>query len=114
MIVEHTVAYSMSGHRMVILNENQEAEYASSANPFHANKIIGMTTQAAINGEIGIQTAGELEEPSWSWILDIPIWLSTDGLLSQTPPSTGFCLIIGFPITATKMFINIREPIFLS
>jgi hypothetical protein len=113
MVIEHFVAYPMSGHRIVVLNENEEAEYASSANPFHANKIIGMTIHAAINGEIGIQTGGELTEPSWNWTLDIPIWLGVDGLLTQVQPVSGFSLIIGFPITQTKMFIGIREPIFL-
>jgi hypothetical protein len=112
-ILEYPVAYPMSGHRMVFINENEEAEYVSSANPFHANKVIGMTTGAVISGLIGIQRGGELTEPSWNWTLDIPIWIGIDGLLTQVQPVLGFSLIIGFPITQTKIFISIREPIFL-
>ena len=113
MIVQYPVAYPMSGHRIVVLNENQEAIYASNSNPLHANKVIGMTTGAVISGDIGIQTGGPLEEPSWSWTLDIPVWLTDNGFMTQTPPVSGFSLIVGFPISPTNLFISIREPFFL-
>ena len=113
MIVEYPVAYPMSGHRIVVLNGNKEAIYASSDNPLHATKVLGMTTGAAIFGNIGIQTGGVLIEPSWSWILDTPIWLGLNGLMTQTVPASGFSLIVGFPISPTEMFVDIREPFFL-
>lgn len=111
--VEYPIAYAVSGHRMVVLNEDQEVIYADNTIVAHANKILGMTIGAATVGNVFIQSGGELTEPSWSWTLDVPIWLSTNGLLTQTVPVSGFSLIIGFPVTATKIFINIREPIFL-
>jgi hypothetical protein len=113
MIVEYPVAYPMSGHRIVVLNENQEAIYASNLNPFHANKVLGMTIGAVISGNIGIQTGGSLEEPSWNWIIDVPIWLADNGLMTQTPPISGFSLIVGFPVSSTNIFIHIGIPFIL-
>lgn len=113
-VVEYPAGHVMSGHRIVVL-ENGEAVYADRTVAAHANKILGMTTGAVIEHEIAtIQTGGELTEPSWAWTLDIPVWLGTNGLLTQTVPTTGFSLIVGFPITATKIFIDIREPISLT
>ena len=113
MTVEYPVAYPMSGHRIVVLDGNQQAIYASNLTPSHAFKIVGMTTMAVISGDIPIQTGGPLTETSWNWILDIPIWLSEDGLMTQTPPTSGFSLIVGFPNSQTSMFIDIHEPVML-
>ena len=114
MIVEYPVAYPMSGHRMVVLNDNQQVIYASNLNPLHANKVLGMTIGAVISGDIGVQTGGPLEESSWDWILNVPIWLNDSGLMIQVPPTSGFSLIVGFPITFKEIFIDIREPIILA
>jgi hypothetical protein len=104
----------LSGHRMVVLDSDGKAIYADRTIPEHANKVFGMTIGAAMqDADANIQIMGELTEPSWAWTLDIPIWLSVNGLLTQTIPTSGFSLIIGFPITATKIFIDIHEPIFL-
>jgi len=104
---------NMSGHRIVIV-ENDILQYADSSNLEHSNLILGMTLGAVLQGNLGtVQTYGTIEEPSWNWTLKVPIWLSTQGLIQQTSPSSGFSLIIGFPTTSTKLFINIREPIFL-
>ena len=106
---------ALGGHRMVILDDAGLAVYADNTIAAHANKVLGMTTGAAsLGASATIQTGGELTEPSWTWTLDVPIYLSANGLLTQTPPTTGFSLIVGFPITATKIFINLREPIFLN
>ena len=113
--VVYTAGQILSGHHMVVLDSNGKAIYADRTIPEHANKVIGMTTGAAMqDADADIQMIGELIEPSWSWILDTPIWLSVNGLLTQVVPTSGFSLIIGFPVSTTKLFIDIHEPIFLS
>lgn len=104
----------LSGHRMVVLDAAGKAVYADNTTMTHVNKVLGMTVGSAVTDvAIDILRWGELEEPSWSWTLDTPIFLSTNGLLTQTPPSTGFSQIIGFPVSATKAYISLREPIIL-
>lgn len=103
----------LSGHRAVMI-EDDKAYYADCTIPSHGKSVLGITTGASVIGaQSRIQVSGELSEPSWAWTLDIPVWLSTNGLLSQTPPITGFSLIVGFPISSTKLLIRISEPLFL-
>jgi len=110
---EYPAGEILSGHRMVIV-QNDQVFYADNSVAGHAFQVFGMTTGAVVQGAYPIiQTYGVIEEPSWNWDTSLPIWLGLTGLLQQTPPSSGFSLIIGFPVSPTSMFINIREPIFL-
>lgn len=113
--LQYPAGAALGGHRMAVLNDAGQAIYADKDIPAHAGKVLGMTTGAVALGDLAtIQTGGELTEPSWAWTLDTPVWLGSNGLLTQATPTTGFSLIVGFPITATKLFINLREPIFLN
>ncbi|MDP2786260.1 MAG: hypothetical protein Q8O38_16955 [Sulfurimicrobium sp.] len=112
--LQYLAGIALGGHRMVVLDDAGLAIYADKSIPAHAGKVLGMTTGAANPGELAtIQTGGEMTEPSWSWLLNQPIYLGANGLLTQTPPVTGISLIVGFPITATKVFISIKQLIFL-
>jgi hypothetical protein len=113
--LQYQAGEALGGHRMVVLNDTGKAIYADNTVLSHANKVLGMTTGAVSMGDTAtIQTGGEMTEPSWSWVLDTPIWLSSSGMLTQVAPVTGFSLIVAFPITAIKVFINLHEPIFLN
>ena len=115
MLVQFLATIPIGGHRCVVLDTNERALYADNTELSHIGKVLGVTTGAVESEALAtIQTGGEMTEPSWSWVLDVPIWLGTNGLLTQTPPATGFSQVIGFPISATKMFISQREPIILS
>ena len=110
---EYPAGEILSGHRIVIV-QNDQVFYADNSIAGHAFQVFGMTTGAVLQGAYPIiQTYGVIEEPSWNWDTSLPIWLGSNGLLQKTPPSSGFSLIIGFPVSPTSMFINIREPIFL-
>jgi len=113
-ILSYEAGQTVSGHRAVIL-EDEKVYYADCTTLSHAKRILGITTGAAMVGVLAnVQVSGELTEPSWSWTLDVPVWLSTTGLLSQTPPLSGFSLTVGFPVSATKLLVRISEPIFLA
>lgn len=116
-ILSYTAAIALGGHRVVVLNSFGEAIYADNTVAGHGNKILGLTTGAASSGATAsVQNGGEIEEGSWGWILDQPVYLATNGLLTQTPPESPaiFSLIVGFPVSTTKLFIGLREPIFLN
>lgn len=105
---------NIGGHRAVVLNSNEEAIYADYSNLDHAFKVLGITTGAASAGaDATIQPFGEIAEPSWNWALDQPVYLGANGQLTQTPPSSGFLLVVGFPISPTKLYVEIGESIFL-
>lgn len=105
-----TAAENLGGHRIVTV----EGYYASKDTATDKNKVLGMTTGAAsIGSEATVQVSGFIEESSWNWNVDLPVFLSTNGQLTQSAITSGFSLIVGKPRTATNMFISISEPIIL-
>ena len=82
----------------------------------HAEVVVGLTVFAAVQGQsIDIVRAGIVEEPSWSWVADQPVYLGLDGVLTQTLPTGAlFGLVVGFPIAPTKLFMSIKPPIVFS
>lgn len=114
-IAQHIAGASLGGHRAVVLDNTEHAIYADKDTPQHATKVLGITTGSAIaDSSVPIQTYGEITEPSWAWTPGLPVYLGTNGLLTQAAPATGFLLVIGFAITATKIFIDIKIPIVLN
>lgn len=105
----------IGGHRFVYFDSAHNAKYASNDVLTHAAKVVGMTLGATNAGDvINVLRSGAITEPSWSWVVDQPVFLGANGLMTQTQPEAPalFSLIVGFPITATTLFISIREPIF--
>jgi len=112
----HVAGAALGGDRVVYIDNANTAQYADNTNLAIVNTVLGITTGAAAMGaNVEIQTEGEYTEPSWTWTLGQPIFLGTNGLLTQTQPSApAFSLIIGFPITATKIFLRFNNPIVLA
>ena len=113
----YPAAAPVSGHRVVTLNAQGKAIYASAAIAAHANRILGVTTNAAsADSDLNVKKFGELVEPSWNWQLDKPVYLDADGFLTQTPPEAPgakFSVVVGFPVSAATLFISIGIPITL-
>jgi hypothetical protein len=107
-------AENIGGHRAVMGNLDGTISVASSSNTGHLGKVLGITIGAVVEGEeTEVIRSGIIEFEGWDWNLDNPIYLSVNGLLSQTPATTGFSQIVGFAETPTKLFVNLREPILL-
>jgi len=110
--VTRTAGEALGGHRVVRQGTDGAAYYASNTSDSHKHAVLGVTIGAVNSGDTAtIQSYGELTEPSWTWSPGLPIFLSTNGLLTQTAPTSGFVLILGTAQTATKMFIQIKTPI---
>lgn len=104
----------IGGHRVVVLEE-ASAQYATNQNPQHGMKVLGVTTNAAAaGGTLSVVRSGKVSEPSWSFDTSKPVFLGVDGLLTQvapTHPAAAFSLIVGFPLSATELFVGLREPL---
>ena len=109
-----TAAQALGGHRAVVLNASGAADYADCTTPAHMGRFAGITAGAASAGQpVTIINAGPLTEPTWAWTPDAPVYLASSGLISQTPPATGFLQIIGMTLSATTLFVSPREPLAL-
>lgn len=111
-----TAGQDIGGHRLVLLNAQGDAIYADARQLSHAEAVVGLTVFAAVQGQsIDIVRAGIVEEPSWSWVADQPVYLGLDGVPTQTLPTGAlFGLVVGFPIAPTKLFMYIKPPIVFS
>lgn len=104
-------AVNIGGHRVVVL-DGGKAIYADKDTPGHINKVYGISIGAGSIGQnVTIRTYGKLEEVTWNWIPDRLIFLGNNGLLTQTPPTTGFRCPVAFPLTSTVIHIDIKESI---
>lgn len=109
-----TAGQSISGHRAVLVGTDGLVRYASAQNPDHLGRVGGVAMNAGLPGdEIRFVSFGDLEEPSWDWDVDLPVYLGADGHLTQTEPVTGFLQIIGMPAGPTKLFVDIQPPFIL-
>lgn len=114
---QYRAAIDVSGHRAVVLDADGRLNYASNNVPDHLGRLVGITTNAALTGDFAfVAKAGIVTEPSWTWTVGSPIFMGANGLLTQAAPANAgtFSQIVGMPIAATRLFIDIREPILIS
>lgn len=106
---------AIGGHRVICVDDGLTM-YADCTQIAHALTVMGMSIAAVSAGDdVPFVRSGAVTEPSWSWTLDQPVYLGVNGTLTQVlPGNAAFSLVVGFPVTATKLFVSIREPIVLS
>jgi len=76
--------------------------------------LLGIATGSAPGGKVKITTFGDVDSTAWSWDVTsdpVPIFVGTAGQLTQTPPTSGSLIIIGYAITATRIRVCISEAI---
>jgi hypothetical protein len=104
---------ALSGHRVVRATALGVA-YVDPSDPQQAGTALGVTTHAALNQQpVLVQQIGELEESTWAWTLNLPVYVGANGVLTQAPPTAGFVEIVGMPTAPTKLAINLRNSIIL-
>ena len=77
----------------------------------HIDMLLGITLTAAAAGEpVNVQRYGVIYDAGWSWTPG-RVWLGVDGRLTQTPPADGFDVLIGAATSATRITLNLTDPI---
>ena len=113
-IITRNASVSIGGQRLVIGTTSGELAYADNTNIAHLGRVLGLSLNAATAGDsINVLLFGYTEFSGWSWNTSLPIYASTNGLLTQSAPTTGFSQIVATPETATKIYLRLREPIAL-
>lgn len=104
-------AVDLGGHRVVTV----DGLYADASDITTMNKGAGLTVVAVSAGQTtAAYNTGVITEPSWNWSVGQPVYLGLNGLLTQTPPTTGYLLRIGQPKSATSLIVEIAQPIQLT
>lgn len=105
---------AVGGHRVVVITPDG-VSHASATTLGHATKIYGITLGAAGSGdEVQVVTRGRIEESSWAWTPDGPLFFSGDGVLTQSVPTNVYSVRVGTALSATVIFVELGEPIILN
>lgn len=110
---EYAVAgQTVGGNRAVTTNSSGQLVYPDLT--LESARVYGITTQSGVTGElVQVQITGTQTEPSWSWNTVLPVFVGNLGTLTQTPPTVGQTLIVGYPQSPTKLFIDRQPPIYM-
>lgn len=103
---------SIGGQRAVIANTDGTISYADTQNLSHLGRVLGISAGAGNDGDdVLVIREGLISFSGWAWDTSIPVYLATNGLLSQNASNTGFSQIVGFAESPTDLYVNLREPI---
>lgn len=114
--MESLIASSdMAAGRAVITLDGKTCVYADHRNLDHAGKLVGVTVAPAAAGQFAqINTGVTHSVETWAWDPMKDIWLSSNGMLTQTPDETvAFVQRVGYAIDETTMRVVITDPIYL-
>lgn len=106
----------LGGDRVVVVDDNGNAVYATNRNIDHAFLKAGLTRHAAVQGgDIEILVDGSVTNTAWNWVPKGLLFLGDNGLMTQVEPVSPalFQMCIGIAITATRIQFCFQEPIFL-
>lgn len=77
----------------------------------HIDLLLGITLTAAdADAPVNVQHSGPIDDSGWNWTPG-RIWLGIDGALTQTPPADGHDVLLGAAVSATRITLNITDPI---
>lgn len=103
---------AIGGHRALRSAFSGGVRYADSRDAAGAASVLGISLHAAEDGDdLHVATSGEVVEPSWSWVEDLPIFVGAEGELTQVPPDTGFQLVVAVATSPTSALVSIKQPI---
>lgn len=104
----------ISALKVVRLNTTSDAFVADPTGTFEEAKAIGIARSAGgIGATIDVQTFGILEDASFTFSANTPLFLSATGSITDVAPVSGYNVQIGHGLGAGSIFIALREPILL-
>lgn len=97
------------GERAVRI-ENGLLYHPDPSDPTHATQVIGISTQSGSAGtDINVAIFGDVTEGSWTWASGF-VYVSTGGVLTQSPSSSGWLLSIGRATSSTTIGVDVDTP----
>lgn len=111
-------AVTLSGQRLVTSRDDGTVEYADYATVGHLHRQFWLTLNAAVAGDpVDLLAFGDVDEPTWSWAPGELVYLGSNGVLTQTPPTDPpalFIAVVATALTATSLFMCPRLTVVLT
>ncbi len=107
--LELVAEINLGGNRVI----TGSARYADNTDLGTIGRAIGVTSGAASTGlPVSVVVFGELDGFS-GLAVNEPVYLSTNGTITQALPATGYLQKVGVAVSETKILIRINEPLAL-
>lgn len=102
---------ALSAMRVVWEDDAGAVSALDSADEDHIDLLCGLTLTATSDaGQVAVQRTGAVDDLAWSWVPG-RVYLGADGALTQSPPSTGFDVLVGVAVSPTRLILNFQDPI---
>lgn len=73
-------------------------------------RAIGILKNAVMTGELGnVVIDGEFDDSSFSFTVGQPVFLGSNGGLTQTPPTSGWLVVVGTAIKTTALKLELQS-----
>lgn len=107
---------TLSGHTVVVTDVLGNAVHANATDLSHISGVIGITLGAAAAGyPASIAVEGQvITEPTWSWPIRAAIFFTAQGVLTTSPPPTGFVQQVAVATAPTAIMVQIQSPIVIT
>lgn len=114
----HITSQVVAGHRVVTFDDADRIVYASNEIPLHACAPLYLSLNAAeAGGSVAIAKDGRVEEQSWNWQPEKPLFLTTDGMmtqdLAQIRAGPGFLITVAIALSETSILFSPKVAICL-
>lgn len=111
-VLERTAGELLSALRAVFEDAAGLVWLADAAEAGEVFTLLGVTTTAAdAYQQVLVQRLGAIDDAAWGWTPGVRVYLGAAGQLTQTPPATGFDVLIGVALSPTRLLLNIQDPI---
>lgn len=98
--------------RRVVMVENGEVFHPDVDVDDDGVKVLGIALNSAVLGDdVQVRTDGILVEPTWTWVPG-PVFCGDDGVLTQSPASTGWLMVVGRAVDTTMIDVDIATAFF--
>lgn len=102
-----SAATTLSGHRVLAVNGDGQAIYAQHTDAT-ALAVQGLSAQSGVAGdELVILKSGAMTWPAGGLTTGQPLFLTTDGHMSHTPPTSGWIRQMAVAVDADTISIDI-------
>lgn len=111
-IDEYEASTNIQQYKLLTTTNDGKVVYASSDNQLNINKILGMSRNSALSGDNVLVTYyGKVENPLWNLNVNLDVFLGLNGDITQDPFTGVFTQSIGYAVSPTTIYINIKHGI---
>ena len=110
--LQRIAAEQLSALRAVHERPDGRVAASSASDDSHVTALLGVSLTAAEAGAaVNVQRSGVIDDSGWSWVPGARVYLGQLGAITQAPANSGFDVLIGVALSATRLLLNLQDPI---